>query len=76
MTTVLFGTLQKNSWATEKFGLCYNRPKTDLPTDFSVALTDKSIVTTDFVRCLKELKVAETTDKIGSNKRLVGQGNR
>jgi hypothetical protein len=34
------------------FGLQSNRPKIVLRTDISVALTDKSVVTTDFVSCL------------------------
>jgi hypothetical protein len=41
-----------------------------------ILLTDKSIVTTDLVCCLKKLKVVETTDKIGCDKRFVGQGNK
>jgi hypothetical protein len=35
-----------------EFGVHSKRPKTVLQTDLSVALTDKSVVTTDFVRCL------------------------
>jgi hypothetical protein len=64
--------------ANRKFGLCSNRPKTVLATDLSVALTDKSVVTTDFVRFLKKLEVVEfeTTDKIDCDNRFVGQGNR
>jgi hypothetical protein len=43
---------QKICWAPRKFGVCSNRPKTVLPTDLAVALTHKSVITTDFVRCL------------------------
>jgi hypothetical protein len=47
-----------------------------VPKDLSVALTDKSIFTTDFNRCLKKLRVVETTDKISCDNGFVGQGNR
>jgi hypothetical protein len=51
--------------ATGKFGLCSNGLKTVFVTDLSVAWTNKSFVTTDFVRSLEELKVIEITDKFG-----------
>jgi hypothetical protein len=41
--------------ANGKFGLCSNRPKAVLRTDLSVGLTEKSVVLTDLVRCLKKL---------------------
>jgi hypothetical protein len=37
----------------------------------NVAWTDKSVVTTDFVRCFNNLDLFETTTK-----KIVGQGNR
>jgi hypothetical protein len=47
--------------------------KTVLPTDLSVALTDKSVVTTNFVCCLNNLEFFETTDGLGWDNRFVGQ---
>jgi hypothetical protein len=47
-----------------------------LGTNLSVDLTEQSVVTTDFLRFLKKLKVVETTDKIGCDNRLFGQVNK
>jgi hypothetical protein len=44
--------------------------------DLSVALTDKSVDTTDFFRYLNNLEFFETTDKIGWENRFFGQVNR
>jgi hypothetical protein len=55
-----------------KFGLCSNQPKNGSPSRFICSL-GRLIC---FVRCLKKLKVVETTDKIGCDNRFVGQGNR
>jgi hypothetical protein len=41
-----------------------NQPKTVILTDLSVDLTEKSIVLTDFIRCVKKLKIVGTKDKI------------
>jgi hypothetical protein len=54
----------KSCWATGKFGFCFNRLKTVLLTDQSVPLIDKSVVTTDFLRCLNNDEFFETTDQI------------
>jgi hypothetical protein len=42
-------------WATGIFGLCFNRPEKILRTDLSVALTDKTFATTEFIRLRQQI---------------------
>jgi hypothetical protein len=44
-------------------------------TDLSVALKDKSVITTDFVSCFNKLEFFETTKQIGWDNRFFSQVN-
>jgi hypothetical protein len=67
---------QNKNLPDHQFGLCSNWPKTVLPTDLFVVLTDKYFIITDSIRCLNNLEFFDTTDRIGYDNIFVGQDNK
>jgi hypothetical protein len=64
-------TLTENQNLFCEFCLCSYRLITVLPAALSVALTNKSVVTTDFAGCLKKFKVVTTDLSVKATDKFV-----